>query len=264
MKRWFWMILLLSLSFSAHAMEGCGDEDTKCTDCHKFNLNQAAELLGKKVDRILAVSPAEVPGLWLVEVEKDKKKFPLYVDFSMSYIISGNIVRLDDGENITKKRMEDLNRVDFSAIPTDDALLLGKKGARTKVIVFTDPECPYCKKLHTELQQVVRRDPDIAFQIKLYPLKMHPNAYSISKSIVCRKSLALLEDSFAGKIVPPPLCETDQIDRNIELVSTLGIRSTPTLVLPDGRVMSGFKEADDILRLVGSKAVALVQKDSKK
>jgi thiol:disulfide interchange protein DsbC len=190
--------------------------------------------------------------VWAVEVEKDRKRFPVYIDFSKSFVVTGNIIRIADGENVTQRRTAQLNRVDVSRIPLEDALLLGSPDARTKVTVFTDPECPFCKKLHLELKEVVSRRPDIAFLIKLFPLKMHPNAYGISKSIVCTGSMELLELSFAGKPVPPPACETSAVDRTIALAEELGIRSTPTLVLPNGVVMPGYKKADDLIKLLDS------------
>ena len=95
---------------------------------------------------------------------------------------------------------------------------------------------------------------DIAFLIKLFPLKMHPNAYDISKSIVCNKSMAMLELSFAGKPVPPPLCETSAVDQTIALAEDLGIRSTPTLVLADGLIVPGYKQADALLKLISENA----------
>ncbi len=252
------VLLLLAVLAAAPAQafmkEGCGAG--KCTDCHSLTEKEAAALFKGNVERVIKVELAEMPGLWVVEVEKDKKRFPLYVDFSKKYVVAGNIVRLSDGENVTGRRMAEINRVDVGKIPLDDALLLGKPTARVKAIVFTDPECPYCKKLHAELQEVVRRDPNIAFLIKLFPLKMHPNAYSISKSIVCNKSLSLLEESFAGRSVPPPLCETRVVDETLALVEKLGINSTPTLVLPDGQVYPGMKKADDLLRLLGSRTAS--------
>lgn len=229
--------------------EGCGAGS--CNECHTLSKEEASDLLKQgAVDEVLNVEFSEMPGVWEVEVQKDRKRFPVYVDFSKSFVIAGNIIRIRDGENVTQRRTAELNRVDVSRIPLDDALLLGKSDARTQVIVFTDPECPYCRKLHADLKEVVRRRPDIAFLIKLFPLKMHPNAYGISKSVVCADSMELLELSFAGKPVPPPICETDAIDRNIALAQELGIRSTPTLVLPDGLVMPGYKKADDLIKLL--------------
>jgi thiol:disulfide interchange protein DsbC len=234
--------------------EGCGAGS--CNDCHSLSVDEAAVLLKQGgIDKVLSVEFAEMPGVWAVEVEKEKKSFPLYIDFSKSYVVAGNIIRLKDGENVTRRRTAELNRVNVSGIPVEDALLLGRPDAKTRVIVFTDPQCPFCKKFHVELKEVVKRDPDIAFLIKLYPLKMHPQAYGISKSIVCSKSMELLELSFADKPVPPPICETDVVDHTLALAGELGIRSTPTLVLPDGLVVPGYKKADDLLKLLAPGAV---------
>jgi len=248
----FSLLLVIFVVLPANAYIGDGSGTKNCADCHKLSVSEAAGLFKGNVDKVLKVEFAELPGFWQIEVEKDKKQFQLFIDFSKSYVVTGNIIRLSDGTSITASRPAESKRVDVAQIPLDDALLLGKVSAKTKVIVFTDPECPYCKRLHTELQEVVRRDPNIAFLIKLFPLKMHPNAYTISKSIVCNRSMAMLEDSFAGKSVPPPLCETRAVDETLALVARLGINSTPTLVLPDGRVLPGYKKSDELLKLLSA------------
>jgi thiol:disulfide interchange protein DsbC len=163
-------------------------------------------------------------------------------------MIAGDIIRLKDRKNLTDQRFQELNPVETSRIPLDDALLLGAKDAKNKVLVFTDPHCPYCSKLHIELQKAVAQRPDIAFLIKLLPYKQ--SSKIPTRTILCNKSLAMLEDSFAGKQLPPPLCETDQGEQNILLARDLGIRSTPTLLLPNGQIAPGYKKLDDLLTLI--------------
>ena len=101
------------------------------------------------------------------------------------------------------------------------------------------------------MKKVVKERRDIAFYIKLYPLKIHPNAYEKSKAIVCEKSLALLEDAYEKKLLPKPTCETKVIDENMALAGKLGINSLPTLILPDGRVVRGYKDAETLKGLIG-------------
>lgn len=267
-------ILLLFVFYAvspgfAFGPEGAGCGAGKCSDCHSLNQQEAAKLL-KGVDRVLKVEFAEVPGMWVVEAEKGGQKFPLYIDFSKSYVIAGNVIRIADGQDMTQQRLTKLNNgaapqpaaqptapktVDFASIPLQDAILLGRADAKTKLVVFTDPECPYCKKLHVELKEVVRLDSTIAFYIKLFPLtKLHPNSYGIAKTIVCSSSpLNLLEASFTGAPVASSACPTTRIDDNIALAGKLGIASTPTLVLPDGTVLPGYKKAPDLLKLLGSR-----------
>jgi thiol:disulfide interchange protein DsbC len=101
------------------------------------------------------------------------------------------------------------------------------------------------------MKKIIGDRKDIAFFIKLYPLRSHPEAYEKSKAIVCEKSLALLEDAYENKPLPKPTCETKVIDENMALAGKLGINSLPTLILPDGRVVRGYKDAQTLQNLIG-------------
>jgi thiol:disulfide interchange protein DsbC len=102
------------------------------------------------------------------------------------------------------------------------------------------------------MKKVIEQRKDIAFYIKLYPLAMHKGSYEKAKAIECEKSLALLEDAYAKKELPKPTCETSVIDENIKLAEKLGISGTPALVMPDGRLLSGYRDAKDLIELVGN------------
>ncbi|MBI3397871.1 MAG: thioredoxin domain-containing protein [Deltaproteobacteria bacterium] len=65
------------------------------------------------------------------------------------------------------------SNVDVSQIPLNEALVMGDANALKKVIVFTDPDCSYCGKLHEEINKIVSTRTDIVFFIKLYPLPRH-------------------------------------------------------------------------------------------
>ncbi len=253
------LLLLITLMIAragfAMSAEGCGAGS--CANCHSITKEETTKLLGDLVDKVNSVEFSEVPGMWVADVEKGEQKLPIYIDFSKKFVVSGIVIRLNDKANLTQQRSARMNKVNVKRIPLEDALLLGKATAKTKVIVFTDPECPYCKKLHNELKEVVRRDPAIAFLIKLFPLKMHPNAYGISKSIVCSNSMEFLEASFAGQAVPEASCDTQVVDQTRALAAELGITSTPTLVLPDGLIVPGYKPADALLTLIGDNVAKL-------
>lgn len=241
----FVLVTVPAFAFMAEG-EGCGAGS--CIDCHSLSKKEAAEIFKPIGGEVQAVEHAEVPGLWRIEVNAKGKTIPLYLDYSKSFMIAGDVIRLKDRKNITDQRFQELNPVQTSSIPLDDALLLGKKDAITKVLVFTDPHCPYCSKLHIEMQAAVEKRPDIAFLIKLLPYKK--TSKIPTQTILCNKSLAMLEEAFAGKQLPPPICEIDQGEQNILLARELGIRSTPTLLLPNGQIAPGYKKMDDLLKLI--------------
>ncbi|NOQ47526.1 MAG: thioredoxin fold domain-containing protein [Desulfobulbaceae bacterium] len=150
------------------------------------------------MSKVVDVKRSQVPGLWDVEAVNKGRKVLLYIDFSKQYLISGNIVRLASGENLTRQNF-----------------------------------------------------------IKMFPLAMHPDAYDKAKTIICAKTggsndraSILLGDSLAGKSLPAPNCETDQVDKNIALAKELYISSTPTLIIPDGRVLPDYTKADKIIEAI--------------
>ena len=102
------------------------------------------------------------------------------------------------------------------------------------------------------MKKIVEERKDIAFFIKMFPLKSHPAAFEKAKAILCEKSLALLEDAHAKKPIPKPTCETTAVDDSIKLGERLGLASVPALIFPDGRVMPGYKDAKTLLGLIGN------------
>ena len=103
------------------------------------------------------------------------------------------------------------------------------------------------------MKKVIKERKDIAFYIKLYPLPMHKDAYAKAKAIVCEKSLSLLEEAFEKKPLPAPKCETTAIDDNIKLAQKLGITGTPAIIMPDGRLIPGYLEADALIKQIDKK-----------
>lgn len=103
------------------------------------------------------------------------------------------------------------------------------------------------------MKKIIEERKDIVFSIKMLPLpKIHPGAYDKAKAIVCEKSMTLLENAYDRKQLPKPSCETPVVDENIRLAEKLGISSLPTLVFPDGKVISGYKDAKTLMNLIGN------------
>jgi thiol:disulfide interchange protein DsbC len=188
----------------------------------------------------------------VVDIVKGGRKVPVYVDYSKQFVFGGQLVRIDTKEDLTGARMAKLNeaKVDVLAMPIADALILGNPAAKKRVVVFSDPDCGYCAKLHGELRTVVEKDPDVAFHIKLYSRNGNPVSAGKAKSVICAKSMAMLEDAYARKPVPPATCTTDAPEKTLELARKLNIHGTPTLVLPDGRVLPGYRDANALLQLL--------------
>lgn len=144
-----------------------------------------------------------------------------------------------------------LTTTDPSQIPLDDAVIMGNRDAPYRFIIFQDPDCLYCLKMHREIRKLTDATQDIVFYIKMYPLRNHRKAYEKSHVITCEKSLKILEDAFEHKQLPSAKCDTLALDQSIEFAKKLGLSGVPALILPDGRVALGFQNVEAILSMIG-------------
>jgi thiol:disulfide interchange protein DsbC len=201
--------------------------------------------------RVLEIRPGPVAGFWEVGVENNGRRFVIYVDSSKKYVTPGPFIDYANRRDITRERTEELNRdrrVDVSMLPLNDALTVGRSDAPTRVVVFTDPDCSYCARLHLEMKKLVEKRPDIVFFLKLFV--MVSRDAEKAKSIVCGKSLRMLEDAYEHKEVPKSDCTTKELDGNKAFADSNGIDAAPALIFPDGSLQTGFSNAEALERSI--------------
>jgi thiol:disulfide interchange protein DsbC len=243
--------LTLFLSAPAAAFQKEAGAVKDCSECHKLTKEEAVKVLAKVVDNVVGVVQGPFPGVWEVDVAREGRIYPLYLDYSLKYLFSGQFLRLSDMANLTGQRSTDLNRVDVSTIPLKNAIVVGSRSAKRKIVVLTDPTCPYCVKLHAEIKKAAGKDADTAFYVMPYPRNPKDKAtYQKCLAVVCGKSEKLLDDAYSGKEVPAPTCKSTAVDETMKLADRLKIQGTPTMILPDGRMISGYMEADALLALI--------------
>jgi thiol:disulfide interchange protein DsbC len=251
-------LALIFFQFTSNGVQafdktGC---EMDCQKCHTLTNQEMKEILKdlKAPDaEILKVQLSPVRGLWEIAINNKGKPGLFYVDFSKKFIVSGSIIEVKTGKNKTRERatkLQEDRRVDFSKIPLNRALVMGDAASFKKVAVFTDPDCNFCEKLHKEMQKVLQEKKDIAFYILLFPLASHKDAYWKSKSIVCSRSLKMLEEAYARMDIPKRECDNNDLDANIKIAGALGITGTPTLVLPDGRIHFGMMPAKELIEFI--------------
>jgi len=245
-------LFLVPLTANSFTSEhpGCGGD---CKECHSMEKKEAEAIIKKGIPdgNVTGVKMADVPGLWQIDVDADGKHGVFFVDFEKKHLlVVQQIVAIDEIGKPAAPR-----KIDFSRLPLKEALVMGPKHAKKKVAVFTDPDCPYCRKLHAEIKQVLATRHDVAFYIFLRPLPMHKDSPRKAQAILCEKSLVLLDDALSGKSVPDPSCSTAvaEIEKNTKLADSLELRSTPTLVREDGLVNAGYLPADRLSAWIDGK-----------
>jgi thiol:disulfide interchange protein DsbC len=122
---------------------GC---EMDCQKCHTITNEDVREILKNlkaPEAEILKVQASPMKGLWEVSIMNKGRPGLFYVDFSKNFVVSGSIVEVKTGKNVTMEKVTKLQqsrRVDFSKIPLGQALLMGDAASPRKVAVFTDPD----------------------------------------------------------------------------------------------------------------------------
>jgi len=138
-------LVLLTALFAGEAL-GFGDAggacESDCAKCHRMSLQEASGILRSVNPEIeaLEVAMSPVRGLWEVVIMARGRRGVAYVDFSKQFILTGSILKAATRENVTTAKLYDVSKVDVSAIPVGEALVMGNPEARFKTIVFDDPD----------------------------------------------------------------------------------------------------------------------------
>jgi len=229
------------------------DKTGNCLDCHKLEKKDAEDIITKLLPAatVMDIKMSPVKGFWAIEVEMNGQRGGIYLDFTKKFL-SSQLVPVEIAIRQAQQQAKP-QKVEFSKVSLKDAVVLGPKNAKKKVAVFSDPDCPYCRKLHEEMKQVIAKRKDIAFHLLVYPLPMHKDAYPKSQAVLCEKSQALLDDAFSGKAVPEPKCSNETLERILAMGKDLNINGTPTLIREDGTLMSGTMPADKLIEWIDGK-----------
>jgi thiol:disulfide interchange protein DsbC len=171
----------------------------------------------------------------------------VYTDEKLTFLIAeGRLVDPKSKKDITGERMEELTKVDFNSLPLDQAIKIVKGNGSRKLVVFSDVDCPYCKRLEqNELSHIT----DVTIYTFLYPLQqLHPDSPAKSKSIWCASNRPKAwQDWILNGQLPTTAgnCEVP-LERVGDLARKLGVTSTPTLFFADGKRMLGAQPYKEI------------------
>jgi thiol:disulfide interchange protein DsbC len=208
------------------------------------------DVFNKIGGKVLSVKPAPVKGLYEILIEKDGRTGIVYLDEEKKHLLQGMILDINALQPVFSHPQELLQpkqktSLDVSKIPVESAFIIGNPKGAKKLYVFTDPDCPYCHKMHVELKKLASMAPDVAIHIMLFPLPMHPAAYDKSRAVLETMSQDVLDKAFEGKEVPKPTKESSKasIDAVIKFAGENGISGTPAMVTGNGKILMGFKSS---------------------
>jgi thiol:disulfide interchange protein DsbC len=186
------------------------------------------------------IRPTPWPGVFEVAMGANLA----YVDASGQYFLFGHLYDMKAQRDLTAERKDTLARIDFNALPLGDAIKDVRGRGSRALAIFSDPDCPHCRRLEAELKSLS----DVTIHTFLMPIaSLHPQARAKAIAVWCANDrLGAWQALMTRGRVPPSADCAHPVDRNVALAERLGVTGTPTLVAADGRVLPGAASAEQI------------------
>lgn len=184
------------------------------------------------------IQKTEMQGLYSATLDNQI----IYVGENAEHILIGSMIRLKDQHNLTKDLVVKNKTIDWKSLPLQDAIKTVKGNGKRQIAIFSDPNCPYCKQLENQLDQLT----NVTIYTFIYPIR-HQSVQP-SKQVWCEANRAYAWNNLIRKGVAPQSTTTceNPIDRNLKLGQILGIQGTPTLIFSNGFKAAGVQSAQQI------------------
>lgn len=172
----------------------------------------------------------------------------LYVSNDGSFALGGPLIDMNTGSNLTEKSLASARKTLLEESNASPFIYAANEAVHT-ITVFTDIDCPHCRRLHNELPKLQERGIDVRYIMLPRSGKGSPS-YLKTVSAACAKDPeAAITDAMNGTQPNTATCD-HPIDDHMALSRALNIKSTPSIVLGDGSLSLGFRSAPALLQLI--------------
>lgn len=162
----------------------------------------------------------------------------LYTDKTGTYLFSGHVFNLTTSTDLTKERLEEINKIKFSDLPLDKAIKTVKGDGSRVIAVFEDPNCGYCKRFR---QTTLKETDNITVYTFMYNI-LADDSFVKSKNIWCAPDRSKAWDDWMLNNKAAPVaaanCESPN-EQVVELGHKLGVSGTPAIFFADGTRVPG-------------------------
>lgn len=212
-------------------------------------LDKLSEALAKRFPNVTIdkLQQTDIPGLYQLVAGNQV----VYTDASGRYMIEGDLVDMDTGKNHTEIAKADIRLKALAQLSDADMVVYEPEKVKYTINVVTDIYCPYCRKLHEEMDQYL--DNGIKVRYIMLPLKGKKDV-EVTVSVLCADDRNLaLDIAKAGGEVEKKTCP-NPLARHRQVARQLGVTGTPAIILENGRMLPGYIPVTQVLKLLEESA----------
>jgi len=185
--------------------------------------------------KTIAISETPIDGILQVQINSDI----VYVTADGQYLLQGQIMEIDSRTNLTDQAKSGIRVGLLAELKADEQITYAPENPKYDLLVFTDIDCGYCRKLHNQMTEY--NEEGIAIHYLAFPRAgVGSNSYDKFVSVWCsddqQSAMTLAKN---GSDPEPQKCPNPIADQ-YELGRELGVTGTPALVTADGTLIPGY------------------------
>ncbi len=196
------------------------------------------------------VSKTPVPGLF----EIDFGGSFMYITADAQYAVKGDIIHMLTNANLTDIKRAENRLTTMSAITDKNTIIYPAKNKIVTMTVFTDIDCSYCRKLHSQMEGYNKLGIEVRYAF--YPRAgLGSNSYKKAVSVWCADDQRLaLDRAKSGQAIETRDCD-NPVKLHMDIANKLGVNSTPTLVFEDGTIIPGYIPPARLIKLLKQRKI---------
>ncbi|MDD1613878.1 MAG: DsbC family protein [Methylococcaceae bacterium] len=197
--------------------------------------------------KIDSVKPSEVKGLYEVIVGANI----FYVSGDGKYLLQGRLVDVATRKDLTEEKLSNTRKQAIEKVGQDNMIVFKPKIKKYTVSVFTDIDCGYCRKLHSEIDQYLAQG--ITIQYLFFPRTgKDSDSYNKAVSVWCADDRnAALTAAKKDQKVPAKTCD-NPVDEHMQLGADFDVKGTPMIVSENGNIYPGYLPAKQLVEALES------------
>ncbi len=169
-----------------------------------------------------------------------------YVSADGRYLMQGDMIDLDQNVNLTEQARNSARRELLESVEDAEVIAFTPAETRHSVTVFTDVDCGYCQRLHSQINDYLAKGIEVRYL--LYPRNgPASDAWNVSQEVWCSADRqGALTAAKLDKPFESTACDASIVQQHWRLGREIGLSGTPSIVLEDGTLISGYLPPDQL------------------
>lgn len=183
----------------------------------------------------LAIAETPVPGVMEVQLNNEV----IYMSADGRYLMQGRLIDLETQTDLTDAAKTVVRREKLAELDETQMVSFGPEDAEYELMVFTDTDCGYCRRLHEQIEDYTSEG--IRINYLAFPRAgIGSETYNTMVSVWCAEDRqAAMSTAKAGNQPPPAQCD-NPVESQYQLGRALGVTGTPSMITPDGDMIPGY------------------------